>query len=169
MDFRPVRGLVRGVWGSAAFCKVWDWGGLIGLEEERGGAVWGGNSAASGTRLESLGPGWRDLGGSGRGLGGSGEGSRAWQGFWRGLGGFGRSLGRSASLACPTTLAKSVEMWEVRAAVWVWLCLERFGGFGAGLVALGPCRGCGTVGVRADVWVWLFWNDPGADKRSGSV
>ena len=78
----------------------------------------------------------------------------AWEGFWRGLGGFGRSLGRSASLACPTTLARSVEMWEVQAAVCVWLlCLERFGGFGAGLVALGPCRGCGTVGVRADVWV----------------
>ena len=43
----------------------------------------------------------------------------------------------SASLACPKTLASSVEMWEVRAAMWVWLlCLERFGGSEAGLVAL---------------------------------
>ena len=42
----------------------------------------------------------------------------------------------------------------------------KVGGFGAGLVALGPCRGCGTVGVRADVWVWLFWNDPGAASAS---
>ena len=74
--------------------------------------------------------------GLGGGLGVWGKVPRAWEGFWRGLGGFGRSLGRSASLACPTTLARSVEMWEVRAAVWVWLlCLERFGGFGAGLVA----------------------------------
>ena len=72
MDFRPVRGLVRGVRGSAAFCKVWDWGGL---NRSGRGTVWGGNSAASGTRLESLGPGWRDLGGSGRGsLGGLGGG-----------------------------------------------------------------------------------------------
>ena len=111
----------------------------------RGVELWLWDDPGVGTALE----GSEGLGG---GLGGSGEGSRAWEGFWRGLGGFGRSLGRSASLACPTTLARSVEMWEVRAAVWVWLlCLERFGGFGAGLVALGPCRGCGTVGVRADV------------------
>ena len=52
----------------------------------------------------------------------------------------------SASLACPKTLASSVEMWEVRAAMWVWLlCLERFGG-SASLVALARSRDCGTKG-----------------------
>ena len=49
--------------------------------------------------------------------------------------GFGDSLG---GLACPKTLARTVEMWEVRAAV--------FWGSGAGLVALKRSRGCGTVG-----------------------
>ena len=62
---------------------------------------------------------------------------------WRGLG----AIWGSASLACPKTLASSVEMWEVRAAMWVWLlCLERFGGSEAGLVALARSRDCGTKG-----------------------
>ena len=38
----------------------------------------------------------------------------------------------SASLACPRTLARCVELW----------------------------------GIRADVWVWLFWNDPGKRQKS---
>ena len=94
---------------------------------------------------------------------------RGWKGVWRGLGDLG---GKSASLACPRTLARTVELWGVRADVWegVWRGLERFGdsggsgktlartvemwevraavfwGSGAGLVALKRSRGCGTVG-----------------------
>ena len=56
----------------------------------------------------------------------------------RGCGEVWGGLGTVGGLACPKTLARTVEMWEVRAAV--------FWGSGAGLVALKRSRGCGTVG-----------------------
>ena len=86
--------------------------------------------------------------GLGGGLGGLGEGSRAWEGFWRGLGGFGRSLGRSASLACPTTLARSVEMWEA----------EQLCGSGCSV-----WKGLGDLEQ-----VWLLWDHAGAVELWGS-
>ena len=75
MDFRPVRGLVRGVRGSAAFCKVWDWGGLNRSGRGTGWRRLGGEfcgvwnqAGESGTRLAGSGGVWeRESGRSGRG------------------------------------------------------------------------------------------------------
>ena len=81
MDFRPVRGLVRGVRGSAAFCKVW-----------------------------SLGPGWRDLGGLGEDWGGLGE-FQGLGGVLERSGGVWRSLGRWVWLLVWKGLGDLEQVW----------------------------------------------------------
>ena len=58
------------------------------------------------------------------------------QGLGGGLerfGGSGAVWGKSASLACPRTLARTVELWGVRADVWGLGRVETSGGFGGSL------------------------------------
>ena len=56
--------------------------------------------------------------------------------------------GKSASLACPRTLARTVELWGVRADVWegVWRGLGGFGDSGGSGMSQNPSKDCGDVG-----------------------
>ena len=81
------------------------------------------------------------------------------------FGGSGAVWGKSASLACPRTLARTVELWGVRADVWegVWRGLGVWGQSGGSGVSQNPSKDCGDVGSPSSC-VLGIWGRSGCSE-----